>query len=308
VIALPPEIREWLLNVFSTANSTTSVHLTRVPNVQEPHLDTTLISTLGRFSIPFVFPSDWIVRIDTHFLGSSNYWGRWEIADIGILVSFRRTGELLRTKIALLQSKRLYPNERIEKNPEEWRGFGKLLEQDDVYARAVAPRIFGFSDKSRYRALQVDDGQYNAIASYEDLSQIPVYYLFYNPFRIPSEIRLPAPSGLEIEDVCEAGCRVLPAYDFRETVAPSLEGLTPSYGDVCGFNFGAFAEKANLGGWRFETFVVDELLGCRRGYKADHRGDKTLGNLFGGRSAPIYAAVSVNIDAPAGTPAASLPE
>jgi hypothetical protein len=308
VIELPAEIREWLVKVFSIANSATSGHLTRVPNVHEPHLDTTLISTLGRFAVPFVFPSDWIIRIDTHFLGSSNYWGRWEIADIGLLVNFRRAGQLLRTKVALLQSKRLYPNERVEKNPEEWRGFGKLMESDDVYARAVAPRTFTFAARSRYKALQIDDGQYQAIASYEDLSQIPVYYLFHNPFQIPADITLPAATDSDIGTHAAVGCRVLPAYDFREVVAPSVDGLTPSYGDVCGFESGTFAEEGNRGGWRFETFVVDELLGCRRGYRADRKADTTLANLFGGRSAPIFAAISVNVDAPANAPESSIPE
>ena len=30
--------------------------------------------------------------MDTHYLGGPRYWGRWEIADIGILVAFRRGG------------------------------------------------------------------------------------------------------------------------------------------------------------------------------------------------------------------------
>jgi hypothetical protein len=239
------------------------------------------------------------VRIDTHFLGNSRYWGAWEIADIGVLVNFRHTGRLLRTRVALLQSKRLYPHEEAEKNPDAWRGFGKLLESDDFYAKAIAPRTFAFSDRAKYRALQIDDEQYAAIRDYEALSQIPVYYLFYNPFRIPLEVSLPASCDSDIGSDCIVGCRVLPAHDFREAVAPLIEGRTPSYKDLCRFQQGPFSSNENMGGWRFESFIVDELLGCRRGYRADGRNDQTLAQLFGGRSAPIYAAVSVNIDAPA---------
>jgi len=212
---------------------------------------------------------------------------------------FRRAGKLVRSKVALLQSKKLYPNEKKSKDEPAYLGFGRLHESDTVFAAAVAPRIFAFKENSRYKALQIDDEQYKAIDDYEKLSDIPVYYFFYNPLKVPTEIKLPAASGANEDETLVTGCRVLPAHEFRTVIAPNVDGRSPSYGDVCGFDAGAFALPENKGGWRFEHFVVDLLLGCRQGYKADDQKDKTLANLFGGRSAPIYAAILINIDAPA---------
>jgi hypothetical protein len=49
-----------------------------------------------------------------HGIGSGplRHWRSWEVADIGVLVMFRRKGKLYKSKSALLQSKRLYPNEQ----------------------------------------------------------------------------------------------------------------------------------------------------------------------------------------------------
>ena len=301
--ALPKEIRDWLTNVFRQANEAASIELTRVPNAHEEHLDMTLISSLRRFAAPFVFPSEWKVKIDTHFLGGEGGpWGRWEIADIGLLVLFRRGGALLRTKVGLLQSKRLYPTELKSNDERDYIGFGRLFEKDDAFAASTRTRTFEFSGNSKYLALNVDGAQYVRMRDYENTSDIPIYYLFYNPFQIPFAAHLPWRTDQEFDSDCRVGARVLPAFDFRENVVDSLETLTPRYSDVCSFKTGQFAQSANKGGWRFEHFVVDQLLGCKTGYKSPGRKDSTLANLFGGRSAPIQAAISVNIDAPAGTP------
>lgn len=299
MFVLPDDVRAWLIDVFGVANHAVASHLTKVPHVYEPSLDTTLISSINPHAHPVTFASDWLVRIDTHFLGGGRHWGRWEIADIGVLIMFRRSGKLLRSKVALLQSKKLYPNEKVTKNSPDYIGFGRLHESDTVFAAAVAPRTFIFKDNSRYKALQINDEQYQAIIDYENLSDIPVFYLLYNPLRVPAEVAMPAVSGASFDESLAVGCRVLPSYEFRSIVAPIVDGRSPSYGDVCSFKEGTFSLAENKGGWKFEHFVVDLLLGCRQGYIADDQKDKTLANLFGGRSAPIYAAISITVDAPA---------
>ena len=105
------------------------------------------------------------------------------------------------------------------------------------------------------------------------------------------------------------GCRVLPTSAFRDHVAEKVDGLTPSYEDMGKFDAEEFAHAPeNKAGWRLEKFVVDMLIGCKTGYVADQGKDATLANLFGGRSAPISAAFSINIDAPASASDESLPE
>lgn len=299
MFVLPDAVRNWLTGVFGNANRAASSHLTSVPHAHEPSLDITLISSIMPQARPVSSPSDWLVRIDTQFLGGGRHFRNWEIADIGVLVMFRRAGELLRTKVALLQSKRLYANEQSSEDAPDYIGFGRLHEIDSVFAAAVAPRVFRFSETSRYRALEIGDDQYMHVMEYENSYGILIFCSFYNPLRIPVEVALPAsPRSLEDGEVV-AGCRVLPSHDFRTVVEPKVDGHAPSYNDVCSFSLGVFSQPEHRGGWRFEHFIVELLLGCRQGYKADDRTDRTLANLFGGRSAPISSAIAINIDAPA---------
>jgi len=107
---IPAQVTTWIKSVFAEVNQRTSAKLSRIPNVHESSLDMTLIE-LSHYAAPFRFASAWLVRLETHYLGGPRYWGTWEIADIGVLVVFRRKGVVQYTKIALLQSKRLYPIE-----------------------------------------------------------------------------------------------------------------------------------------------------------------------------------------------------
>ncbi len=94
------------------------------------------------------------MQISTHYLGGGRHvsaWPglprRWEI-DIGVLVLFRQHGRLIRSKVALLQSKRLYPDELEwdEDSPLDYMtGFGRLMRRDDDWADVVAPRTFSFT-------------------------------------------------------------------------------------------------------------------------------------------------------------------
>lgn len=298
MFAFPPEITNYLLGVFGGANQFVSTYLSQVPNAHEPSLDTALVSYIARESRPVQFPNDWVVKLDTHFLGNSRYWGRWEIADIGLLLMFRRRGQVLRTKVALLQSKRLYAREQKSTDEPNYVGFGALHESDKTFLKTLAPRTFTFDDESYYKALNVDDEQYSAINDYETLSQIPICYLFYNPLLMPSTIRLPCATPETDDTDAVVGARVLPYDIFRNDVAPSMTSLTPTYGDVCYPATPPFDQADNRGGWTLEDFVVNRFTGCETGYRVDTSQDTTLTQLFGGRSAPIYAAISINIDVP----------
>ena len=297
----PDDVKRYLNDVFGGANHFASSHLTQVPNAHEPSLDTATIAYIARKARPVHFASNWTVKLDTHFIGSGRHWGRWEIADIGLLLMFRRAGDLLRTKVALLQSKRLYPIEQKDGDQPNYVGLGALRESEQAFLNSISARSFQFSNESSYKALNVDDGQYAAINDYETLSQIPVYYLFYNPLSIPVTVDIPCQNAAEPDGNVVVGCRVLPYQAFRNDVVPNMATLTPTYGDVCYADSPPFDDDANNGGWRLEDFVVNRFLGCETGYQVDTDRDSTLLNLFGGRSAPIAAAISINIDIPEGT-------
>jgi hypothetical protein len=96
---IPTAVIDWVRDIFKQVNARSAATLSRIPNTFETTLDHALIAHFAEFAAPFRFPSDWVVTLDTHFLGG-RYWGHWEIADIGILVIFRREATILATKIA----------------------------------------------------------------------------------------------------------------------------------------------------------------------------------------------------------------
>src|SRR5262245_56370190 len=98
-INLPEEIIDWFREVFSECNQRIARKLCLVPSSPEESLDMTFVEHFTQFGAPRRFGSGWTVRIDTHFLGGLRHWyRRWEIADIGLLVHYRRGGKLLQSK------------------------------------------------------------------------------------------------------------------------------------------------------------------------------------------------------------------
>src|SRR5687768_15019105 len=110
-IPLPADVVDYIRGIFCVADECLAGRLERQPNVHEELLDMTFVDSVAMNSGPHRTQSDTVVDIDIHFVGGGWHYERWEVADIGLIVRFRRLGELLRTKIVLLQSKRLYPRE-----------------------------------------------------------------------------------------------------------------------------------------------------------------------------------------------------
>lgn len=301
---MPKDVRTWLYSAFRNCNEQSSAQLTNMPTTHEPALDMTLITQLSQQESPVRLSSGWIVSIDTHFLGGASRFYRWEIADIGILVMFRRAGELVRSKVALLQSKRLYPNEQEldeDREPEYRMGFGRLYQSEAWWASVIEERTFSFAEGSQYKALKIGDDQYRHIAEYEEAHSIPVYYLLYNPWSIPWTKRIPSRGNGLPAAGCEVGCRVVPASNLRHSMAARAGRTTPSYSDLKRLLEAPFTSGHSRAGWRLEDFVVDLLLGCRVGYVAeDLLQDEGLERVFYRRTGPIAAALAVTVDAPEG--------
>lgn len=300
-LPIPNDVREWIFKVFAECNRRVASKISRIPTVHETSLDLTLIEHLSQVAVPVRLLSDWTVRLDTHFLGGARHWGSWEIADIGVLFLIRRGGEVVRSKVAVLQSKRLYPIEQDFEEDEpisRYRGFGSLWESDETFLRITTPREFHFLQRSRYKALVVSDSQYIAIRDYEDRYGIPVYYLLYHPLRIPSSRRLPLTDGRSIRGNVKVGCRVVPAEALREALSACERAYTPSYGDLKFRLPTPFDEPEHEVGWRMETFIADLLVQCETGYVATGPYDEGINAVFSERSAPISAAISITIDAP----------
>jgi hypothetical protein len=107
---IPEDVLRWIRQVFAGGNTRVTEKLIRNPNLPEESLDLSWIEHLSRFSAAERFPSGWMVRIESHYLGGLRHFRNWEIADIGLLVFLRLAPGSSVSKVALLQSKRLYPN------------------------------------------------------------------------------------------------------------------------------------------------------------------------------------------------------
>jgi hypothetical protein len=213
-----------------------------------------------------------------------------------------------RVKVALLQAKRLYPDETMSRSEDMeidyLVGFGRLLHSESEFKSAIKERTFHFSEQSQYRALEYRGEQYKRVLEYQKQERIPVHYCLNNPLRVPRSATIPivAPEPA-IQEPCEVGCRIVSTIQLDLGLKSSRKpaGYNPSYSDLLAVTAGDEASKG--GGWSLEHFVVDLVIGCAEGYVAgneDPTRDRGLFRVFGGRTAPISAAISITIDAPAG--------
>jgi len=104
---IPSPVFAWLHEVFGACNARVTEKLSNNPNLPEESLDLTWIEHLSQFSSPVRLGGGWLIKVETHYLGGLQHFGRWEIADLGVLLFVRRGNRIERSKVALLQSKRL---------------------------------------------------------------------------------------------------------------------------------------------------------------------------------------------------------
>lgn len=293
-VSIPSDVIELLLATFGSANSEVSETLSRQPMIREDSLDQGLISYLDRQSPVMAPTSGWIIDVETHFLGGgAHYLGKWEIADIGVLIVIRQGGAVKWSKVAILQSKRLFPlgaeyDEDVERQKFRW-GFGRL---HDLYEPLAAPRTYQFTTRSQYASLDLAASQATRIAAYQGEFGIPVHYLFYNPVRVPWATTVPS-IGRGAVPQSTVGCRIVPARQIRELANRKIR--VPSYKDI-----GSLAAPHDyapfVAGWRLEEFVVSLLLGCHEGVVLSESVENAMEYLFYRRTGPIAAAFAVNLE------------
>jgi hypothetical protein len=155
----PAEVYRYIRTAFRAASRRTSAKLASVPNCPEESLDLTLIEFLSNYAAPRVVAPGWVVRIDVYYLGGMRHFHRWEIGDVGVLVFAKRAGRTLASKVAVLQSKRLYPDQGsvIELTLEDFNiGFGTLLPTGSKEASAAAQYSFPFTTASKYHRFSIE--------------------------------------------------------------------------------------------------------------------------------------------------------
>jgi hypothetical protein len=108
-IQIPSDVLRLLGRIFGRSNKKVATSLSLVPTLQESSLDQQFVTSLLDIAPITVPESGWIVSMDVHFLGGGHHFGRWEIADIGVIVALRRGHDTVWSKAAILQSKQLFP-------------------------------------------------------------------------------------------------------------------------------------------------------------------------------------------------------
>ena len=292
---IPIEIISWFRSVFEVSNRRLAEKIQNSPAIHESHLDTTLVEHLMGYSAPRMFPSGWTIRIDVHYLGGLRRFNGWEIADIGVFVFFQRGGSLIRQKVALLQSKRLYPKSGEINHLEEYDyrvGMARLGQRDRHAPSMMSQRLFTFEKTSRYQALHAHNDQYKAIREYMDLHHTPVFYLFYNPPTIPLHVQVPITQYVGVTENPSLGSRVVPYWKVAEILDAKKEGYSPSVTDLAG-NVAACDF-----GWRLEHFMANLLLNCKEGRRFTDVDSYDMEALFFRRSGPIAATVAVTVEMP----------
>jgi hypothetical protein len=301
---IPNDVVSWFRSVFSDANRKVCERLANLPNVRETSLDDGLIEALVPDSAPTLLPSGAIVRMDTHNVGGlrrlgGGPWdwdipspGRWETADLAILVFVYRCEELIAKKIGLLQSKRLYPDNKDVDDEDEigFRyGMNVFLHRENQQALGALHRSFSFTNDSVYGAIRAQHRQVKLI---DDLNRDfgkAVYYLLYNPPKMPFSVRYPLCARIRVEE-CEVGCRVFDSDHIHQVLSGLPEGAAPT--------FGAVNSAGAASSWSLETWAADMLLTCQVGERFEDSRDTRVRNLLERRSGPIGAALAASITLP----------
>jgi hypothetical protein len=295
--ALPAEVTEFLLQLLSGCNRRISFQLSTFPNAHEESLDLMFISHFASMQGAIKFGSHWTLRIDAHYIGGGRHYRTWEVADIGLMAMYRKNGTLIGSKLAFLQSKKLYasPLKLKEYDPYFRMGMGRLLVTENEHRELVETRVLKYSERSKYKALKLQGEQQNAMKAFSDLHRVPVHYLFYNPSVIPWEICTPVEL---LPDVPEnkVGCRVVPKTLIDQILAGRPGTYSPCYKDVQGKFSKQFSENESEAGWRIEHFICDLFLRGNEGLLDDSPNFQLMTNILSQKSSPISSALSITFD------------
>jgi hypothetical protein len=292
---IPSDVIDWIRNIFRECNERITEKLSNNPNLPEESLDLTWIEHLSQYASPVTLTSSWTIKIETHYLGGLRHFYRWEIADIGVLLFFRRAGVLDRSKVALLQSKRLYPSNNTVQEEDRLDyeiGFARIADPESLQRSVAVQAEFEFNENCLYGALAANSDQIKAITDYQKKNKTPVYYQFYNPWRIPFTQRIPLSQFKRPSGKLTLGTRIVPASEVHRLLAGYVDGQKPSLGEVK-----ALCPNQAFG-WPLEHFVADLLLGCVEGSIFKDISEERIQNLFYRRTGPIAAAIAISIEAP----------
>lgn len=296
MIKLPNDVMQYLQTRLSECNFNVSSNLSVFPFTHEEALDHKLIGEfIGKG--PRHFGSGWTVRFDAHYIGGGRHFRTFEVADLGLMVIFRKKGKIIRSKLAFIQSKKLYANtvQFKEFDPYYRQGMGRLLVTEQEHLELVKPQTLKYTEASKYKALKTGSEQEDVMRHFSDRFDVKLYYLFYNPCTIPWQIKSPVEELPEIVSN-EIGCRVVPKPELDKALKTFDKDHSPSFGDIkYQLNVMEF-DKEHDAGWKLEYFINDLFIGCKEGLIDDSPNFETLAALLSQKSSPISSALSITFD------------
>ncbi|MBB2836035.1 UNVERIFIED_ORG: hypothetical protein GGD51_006223 [Rhizobium esperanzae] len=216
--AIPEEVIAWFCARFEEANRSVTENLINNPNTRETTLDDALLAPLQKQQAPVAFPSGVVVQMSVHNIGGLRRLYRWEVADIGVLVTVFQGHALRGQKIGVLQAKRLYPrnNEVLDDEQEDYKyGLNAFLVPDPASALAKMSMTFEFDEACRYGALPSGDVQVQTIETFVREFGAAVSYLFYNPADVPDTMHFPSTAYRTLVNPPPLGARVVDAKEVH---------------------------------------------------------------------------------------------
>src|SRR5688572_2764419 len=96
-IPFPSDVRQYVRRIFRRCNNSVSKLFSKFPAYREESLDLHFIAQLSAHQKPVRLKSEWTVRIEVHFMGGGRHFRNFEAADIGIMMVFRRRGQVFRS-------------------------------------------------------------------------------------------------------------------------------------------------------------------------------------------------------------------
>lgn len=290
---IPKDAVKYFRSVFAEANRVASERIVNIPNIRETSLDDALIDALIPYSPPKLLKSGAVVAMDIHNIGGLRRLHRWETADVAILIFIYRGKRMIAQKIAMLQTKRLYPanNEVLDDDPVGFRyGMNAFLNKDTQSPLSVLNRTFVFDESCVYGALNADSEQVEAIDTLNSNFGSSVFYMFYNPPVLPAKVVYPIRAKRQIKNV-QLGCRVFLSTEVHTVLGKLQKGASPT--------FKMITKDGAKSNWRLESWIADLVLACKAGQRFDAKNQAKIANLLERRSGPIGAAIAVSIALPA---------
>jgi hypothetical protein len=297
-LQIPDDVIQFVREVFGNCNQLLANDLSTFPAIHEESLDMNLISYFARHQAPVRLRSNWVVRIDAHFIGGGRHFGTWEVADIGLMMVFRRRGKVFKSKICLLQSKKLYasPLAAAVESPHIRRfGLGRLLVTDEEHESIVKDKILAFDKSSRYQAFRKGSDQQQTMEHFERRWGTDMYYLFYNPVHLPFSVKMPQQEPLELT-ANDIGCRVVQKRQLDQVLTQRPAGYSPTFDDLERELPPEIQGVPSIGGWRLEDFAADLVLKCKAGLVDDSPNFESLVILMNQKQRPMSCALSITFD------------